>query len=109
MIHFNFTLFTLTPNSKLISTLKTFNKHQLAQLSLNWLKLFIIRDYFFVIDIDWPPLPPKNGLYSSAYAQFSWRWGGAWVQTRSVIGEVHKHIFPSTLSTGKGSEESFKV
>ena len=35
--------------------------------------------------------------------------GGAWVQTRSVIGEVHKHIFPSTLSTGKGSEESFKV
>ena len=30
MIHFNFTLCTLTPNSKLISTLKTFNKHQLA-------------------------------------------------------------------------------
>ena len=31
------------------------------------------------------------------------------MQTRSVMGEVHKHIFPSTLSTDEGSEDSFKV
>ena len=31
------------------------------------------------------------------------------MQTRSVTGEVHKHIFPSTLSTDEGSEDSFKV
>ena len=35
--------------------------------------------------------------------------GGAWVQTRSIMGKMHKHIFPSTLSTDKGSEDSFKV
>ena len=35
--------------------------------------------------------------------------GGAWVQTRSVMGKMHKHIFPSTLSTDEGSEDSFKV
>ena len=35
--------------------------------------------------------------------------GGAWVQTRSVVGDVHKHIFPSTLSSDEGSKDSFKV
>ena len=34
--------------------------------------------------------------------------GGGWVQTRSVMGDVHKHICPSTLSTDEGSEDSFK-
>ena len=31
------------------------------------------------------------------------RWGGGGV-TRSVMGDVHKHIFPSTLFTDEGSE-----
>jgi len=35
--------------------------------------------------------------------------GGAWVQTRSVMGDVHKHIFPLTLSTDEVSEDIFKV
>ena len=35
--------------------------------------------------------------------------GGGGVQARSVMGDVHKHIFPSTLFTNEGSEDSFKV
>ena len=35
--------------------------------------------------------------------------GGGWVQTRSVMGDVQEHIFPSTLSTDEASEDSFKV
>ena len=31
------------------------------------------------------------------------------VQTRSVMGDVQEHIFPSTLSTDEASEDSFKV
>ena len=57
-----------------------------------------------MIDIDSPPLPKKKG--SISYAQFS---GGGGLQTRSVMGDVHEHIFPSTLFTDEGSEDSFKV
>ena len=35
--------------------------------------------------------------------------GEGWVQTRSVMGDVNEHIFPSTLFTDEASEDSFKV
>ena len=69
-----------------------------------------------MIDIDSPPLPKKGIIFipgeieDNAYAQFRGGGdGGEGGGTRSVMGDVHKHIFPSTLFTDEGSEHSFKV
>ena len=49
-------------------------------------------------------------IEDNAYAQFRGGGGrGGGVQTRSVMGDVNEHIFPSTLFTDEGSEDSFKV
>ena len=51
-----------------------------------------------MIDIDSPPLPKKKGSISNAQFSGGGGWGGGgggWgvLQTRSVMGDVHDHIF----------------